>query len=310
VEREQGTLPLLLIQSPYLARLLCTRIALRLLLVLLVVYLCVGLLLPIYGIPLPGELFFWASLVFLWSFGWCALILLVNTGKQSSAGNAITLICLWLAITVALPGTVNLMAETLYPVPSRVEMVAAIREAEVEAEKNGKQLLKSYYADHPELASQEGAKAESVSDDGFRQWTVMMQKADEATLPIRERYRLQLDKQQQIMDRTQFLLPAVLFQESLNHLSGTNRLRFVDFEQQVLSFNRVWARYFEERVFRNQRVRRTDIATLPQFHYNAGVHLQSLYTIILQGMWLFLLGGSLFYYALIRIQKMAYHNHC
>ena len=52
-----------------------------------------------------------------------------------------------------LPSLFNLLSTTVFPVPSRVEMIQAVRVASDEANAAGSTLLARYYEDHPELAT-------------------------------------------------------------------------------------------------------------------------------------------------------------
>jgi ABC-2 type transport system permease protein len=66
---------------------------------------------------------------------------------------------MWLALVVLLPSLCNVLATTTYPVPSRVEMIQAVREASDAATAEGSKLLSKYYEDHPELAAGDAAQA-------------------------------------------------------------------------------------------------------------------------------------------------------
>ena len=66
----------------------------------------------------------------------------------------------WLVLLVVLlPSTLNMIATTPIPSPSRVEMIQAMRVASDEADAEGSTLLARYYEDHPELASGDAQQA-------------------------------------------------------------------------------------------------------------------------------------------------------
>ena len=70
---------------------------------------------------------------------WFSLALLVNAFGRASATNAVILAGAWLALALIVPSVTALVAATLYPVPSRVEMIQAVRVAAQEASERGSQ---------------------------------------------------------------------------------------------------------------------------------------------------------------------------
>ena len=64
-----------------------------------------------------------------WSVLWVALALAVNTVSRSAANAATTLGAAWVLLVLVAPTLLNVVVETLYPTPSRPELVAAGRKA-------------------------------------------------------------------------------------------------------------------------------------------------------------------------------------
>ena len=83
---------------------------------------------------------------------WLALAAWVNSLRRSSAWNATVLVGAWLVLVVVLPAAVNIAAGLLHPLPSRVEMITAQREASNDAVNRRSELLARYLEDHPEMA--------------------------------------------------------------------------------------------------------------------------------------------------------------
>lgn len=244
-EQEQGTLALVLSQPVTLARLLAAKIAARLgLLAGVICTLCLVALLAL-GIPLQGaallRLGFWAATVLSYGLFWFALALLVTAWGRSSAVNAMTLAGLWLVLTVLLPGAANLVATTAYPVPSRVEMIQAVREATDDANAEGAALLGRYYHDHPEFAADTSDQA--VTDFNVVKLAVN-ERIEAQVRPVMQTYEVQLQRQQQMVDRLRFLVPSVLTQEALNDIAGSGAARHRHFTEQVLAFHEQWRDYF------------------------------------------------------------------
>lgn len=267
LEKEQGTLALVLSQPVTLARLLAAKVGAR---VVLLVGLVVGLSLaalivlrvPVRDADTVLRLGLWCAVVLGYGLFWFALSLLVAAAGRSSAMNAMSLAGTWLVLTVLLPGAANLVATTVYPVPSRVEMIQAVREATDDANAEGAALLGRYYQDHPEFAAETSDRA--VTD--FNAVKLAVNDRIEAQVrPVMRTYEVQLERQQRFIDRLRFLAPSVLAQESLNDISGTGAARHRHFVRQVLAFHQQWRDYFFPLTIR--KVALSDYATVPQFTF-------------------------------------------
>jgi hypothetical protein len=57
----------------------------------------------------------------------------------------------WLLFVVLLPSSINAVASTLYPVPSRVEYIQSLREASEGEVAERSRLMAAFYEDHPEF---------------------------------------------------------------------------------------------------------------------------------------------------------------
>ena len=80
----------------------------------------------------------------LYALFWFALAAWVNSLRRSSAWNATVLVGAWLVLVVVLPAAVNIAAGMLHPLPSRVEMITAQRDASNDAVNRRSELLARY----------------------------------------------------------------------------------------------------------------------------------------------------------------------
>jgi ABC-2 type transport system permease protein len=163
---------------------------------------------------------------------------------------------------VMLPSLFNLLVTAVYPVPSRVEMVQAVRVASDEANAAGSQVLARYYEDHPELAT--GDPAQAMNDFSIVRVAVNDDVARRIR-PVIDRFEQQVRSQQAAIDRLKFLSPAVLLQDALNDISGTGTERHRHFMAQVDRFHQRWRDYFTPLIF--QRVSFTAFDEVPRFAY-------------------------------------------
>ncbi len=92
------------------------------------------------------------AVVAVYGVFWLAIAALVNGFARSAAAAATAVGTAWVGIVLVIPTLLNLVVESLHPMPSRAELVASAREASGDAERRGNEVLNSFYRDHPELA--------------------------------------------------------------------------------------------------------------------------------------------------------------
>jgi ABC-2 type transport system permease protein len=267
-EREQGTLSLALSQPLTTAQLVTGKILLRaaVLLGLVITFTVAGAVLT--GVDLSSgtawlRLGLWIGLMVLYSAFWFGLAIWINTFSTSSATNALALAGCWLALVLVLPSVANLIATSMYPVPSRVEMVQAMRVAGKEAQSRGSQLLGKYMEDHPELAP---AAATSGPDFASITYAVQME-IDKQVQPILDQFDKQVNSQQQFVDGFRFLSPAILAQSAINDLAGTSLGRYKHFTGQVDRFFDTWQGYFLPGVFQKTKYVSAQVDGFPKFSF-------------------------------------------
>lgn len=266
-EREQGTLALALSQPVALSTLAAIKVGVRsaLLLALLTMLALAGLV--VTGADLTESstalrFTLWIAAVGVYGAFWFATAVFVGSLGRGSATNAMTLAGVWLGLVLIVPASLNLVAAVLYPVPSRVEMVQAVREASDAATAEGSRLLAKYYEDHPELAADSSEQAMrdfnllrvAVNDDVERR-----------VAPELERFDAQLDRQRRLVARLRFLSPAILVQEAMSDLAGTGAARHRHFLGLVDEYHRAWRAFIVPRIFQRASILEHD--TLPRFSF-------------------------------------------
>jgi ABC-2 type transport system permease protein len=267
-EKEQGTLAMTLSHPVSLRTFLLGKAAMRLLLALT---LAIGFLLigaAVSRIPLGDgltalRLALWLAALIAYAVFWFALAIFINTFNKSSAANATMLVAAWIALVVIAPSLLFVAANTIHPVPSRLEFIAKMREADNYARSEGQRLLAKYYGDHPELVP--AGKLDLV--DFTTRFYAMRQENQRRMLPETERFEAQLDRQQRLVDRYRYLSPAIVMQEALNDLAGASGARQQEFVEQLRSFLDRWQRHFVPLVFKRARLRAADYDAIPRFHF-------------------------------------------
>lgn len=207
-------------------------------------------------------------LIAAYTLFWFAVSLAVNARGKSSAANAALLIGLWLALVIVVPSLLSITATSLYPVPSRFNFIRDSRRNDNEINRMSEKLLANYYGDHPELAP-EGKL--DLTDFSTRYYA-LKQEAERRAKPLVDAYDTQLARQQKLVDATRFLSPAVVMQEALNAIAGTDRARFLSYRDQVWDYVEGWQSYVAPRLFRRLKLSSADYVTLPHFAFREEAH--------------------------------------
>jgi ABC-2 type transport system permease protein len=204
------------------------------------------------------------SVVAAYCLFWFSVAAAVNAFGRSSATNAMILAGIWLVLVVIVPASVNLFVTGAYPVPSRVELVQAIREATNDANQRAASVMARYFLDHPEMVPQ--GEAPDPNDYQARSYAIR-EDVERAMAPVLARYDEQLLAQQMQVDRLKYLSPSIVAQEALNDIAGTGLARYKHFLGLVDRFHQEWRDYFVPKVFARRSLSASDYEAFPAFQY-------------------------------------------
>lgn len=260
-ERERGTLELVLSQPVSLATFVLGK-ALQRAGLLVFTVLALGLLgaalaggdLTAEGGPLRAGLF--AGLLAAYSIFWFSAAVFVNAWGRSSAGNALSLVGLWLGLVVVVPGLVSVAVDAVHPPPSRVTLVNLAREAASEAEAQATAIEGDHGKDPARAGDRSARRAVEVQEDLARR-----------VQPVVEAFGEQLSRQQGLVDRLRFVSPAIVLHEGLNEVAGSGVARHRHFAEQVGRFHEEHKQFFFERVRRGAELSPADYDAMPRFEH-------------------------------------------
>ena len=267
-EREDGTLALVLSQPVTVGTLVAGKVAVRLALLLaLVLGTALVALAAIVswqgaGPGLGVRVALWGLVVCAYGVLWFALGVLVVSRGAGSASTATVLAGTWLLLVVLIPALAGVAVNALYPVPSRVQMVQAIREASDSASANGSALLARYFEEHPELA---GGDPAAAAGDAAAIRLAVNDAVERDVRPVVDAYERQRRRQQALIERLRYLSPAMLMQDALNDLAGTGTTRYRHFSGEVDRFHAAWRAHFTPLIL--GRTRLQSLEAVPMFQY-------------------------------------------
>ena len=259
-ERERGTLALTLSQPVRVRSIVAAKLAFRAMLAVgLVLAVAVVGLLATGGAGSPGRMLLWCGAVVAYALFWFALAAWVNTLRRTSAWNATVLVGAWLVLVVVLPAAINIAADLLHPLPSRVEMITVQREASNEAVNSRSELLARYLEDHPEMA--EGVVAD---DPGFGalSWAAT-DAVNQQVEVVTAEHDARRAEQIRLVRRYRYLSPALLAQDVLIDAAGTGDARYAHFRGQVRAFAEEWREFFVPAILADEQMTASVLPQVP-----------------------------------------------
>ncbi len=264
-EKERGTLALALSQPVSLRILVLGKLAIRAAWLLACAMLFAALAGSIAGVELSASRFLlWTAVTACYEVFWFTVAVAVNLLGKNSATNALSLAAIWLGLVLILPACISLCSSAIYPVPSRVEMIQAMREATQSASQQGGRMLARYFDDHPDLMPVvDRTKAPDVTSTTY----IVQREVDRLMQPVVDEFDSQAIRQQAVVDRWRFLSPAVLTQGALNDISGTGIFRYREFTSAADRFLAEWRGYFMPRLFQRAKIGSGEIDGLPVFRF-------------------------------------------
>ena len=152
-----------------------------------------------------------------WIYGafWFALIAFAVAYLRRSEIIAATLFALWAGFVFLTPAIGGAVSEALYPPPSRLAALSAMRDAKSEAGKATAELTKGFLADHPEM---------TVSDDDvpfyYAGTWLANREAATRTAPILRAFEQSRQRRQETINLLQYLSPTVIVNRALLSFSG------------------------------------------------------------------------------------------
>jgi ABC-2 type transport system permease protein len=263
-EREQGILPLLLSMPLPINYVVLVKVGFRYCFTTLTSCFLLITLLLIYKVSLNIDLLFLSVAIALYLLFWFGIALFINLLGKSSAINAMLLLGCWLAFTVIIPSTANLLANTLYPIPSRVEFVTALRQADIQTEKQEKQILQQFYAKNPQF--KQLPATEQTWRDSWRENFVIEAYKQSLKDSIQQHFTARATQQRQFAQLFTYVSPTIYLQNSLNKMARTDTNTYLEFQRQVALFEKKWSLYFKTKFMQEQKMTTADWKEFPAFN--------------------------------------------
>ena len=157
----------------------------------------------------------WLGAAWIYGAFWFALIAFAVAYFRRSEIIAATLFALWASFVFLTPAIGGAVSEALYPPPSRLAALSAMRDAKSAAGKATVELTKGFLADHPEM---------TVSDDDvpvyYAGTWLANREAATRTAPILRAFEQSRQRRRETINLLQYLSPAVIANRALLSFAG------------------------------------------------------------------------------------------
>jgi len=270
VERDQGTLRMLLSQPLALSRLVLAKTLVRagVIIGLAVLVPALALLITRHAVldgAALGFLALWIVLVVAYGLFWFALSALVNSLRRASATNMLLLIGAWVLLVLVAPVAMNLAVSRAYPAPSRTDLATQTRLVTIDGLNRFGHLFSQDYVDKPAVLLPRNGRLEVAPR--MRAFYMMDEFVDQRLAQLLARFDRQLAGQQALVDRFSFISPAIVANEGMASLAGNGTRRYERFKSQVIGYHERWRGYFLPRVRNGIAIVAADFARFPRWSW-------------------------------------------
>ena len=163
----------------------------------------------------------WLGAAWIYGAFWFALIAFAVAYLRRSETIAATLFALWASFVFLAPAIGGALSEALYPPPSRLAALSAMRDAKSAAGKATAELTAGFLADHPQM---------TVSDDDVPAYYagtwLANREAATRTAPILRAFEESRRRRQEAVNLLQYLSPAVIANRALLSFAGGDVHRY------------------------------------------------------------------------------------
>lgn len=259
-ERERGTWRLILAQAVRPSHLLAVALLLRWIVVVAVAAVASLLAFAIDPGATWSACFWWMLLVALYSSAWIGLCGWISASRLTSTAAALAAIGVWLATMFVVPALVSWHLDRQQPMPSRLQEIVHMREAQQSAEVRMEALLAAWYRAHP------GQRPAGVAK---HDWPVsFLPRYLEQEALIRPRIAaLETVRASRFatFERRTLLSPAMALIAAADRLAGNDMPRYAEYATAVDRFEDAWRGFFVPRIMSYRGLSPGDFSRIPRF---------------------------------------------
>ena len=254
-EKELGTWRILASQTNAKVSFLLKKLAVRIFFVLLVLVFLLFLAAAFLQIGLDSH--FWALFLqsVLYVLFWGALCLLVVSFQKGSSINALSLISIWVVLTILIPATVNNYVINAYQVPEALNAMLEQRDGYHEKwdlEKDA--AMKGFLKEYPQYSGL------PVPEDRFSWlWYYAMQhNGDMESFATSQDMRAKIVERNRVSESVALFVPTMHAQLNFNKLAGTDMIGHLNYLDELTDYHAELREGFYPKVFSEKTAEAVD----------------------------------------------------
>lgn len=247
-EREMGTMKILMSLPVSESKILLAKVIFRLILITspIIITVIVGLFL--FNIAITwSEIWKLSYSILFYCVFWFSLCTILNLTKLNSAANAVVLFGLWMVFLLIIPSVINLLANSLHPVPSRAIWITEQRAIQQETEEESHQILADFYEVNPREI--DDSEVPGFYDNWNRRFLMLDVIREREKVAIKQ-FENPKQAQKRFVERAQFLSPPMMMNHFIERLAGTDSEQLKALNLKMEAFQKEWNAFFLPR-FRN-----------------------------------------------------------
>jgi ABC-2 type transport system permease protein len=253
-DNESGTWKLVTVQSRSAFRFLLTKYSVRALFIygLLIALFSIAVL--VLSLPLNESFVALVVLSFLYITFWFSLSFWLSMFKRSSGFNVLTLLTVWVVLTVLLPASVNNLVASAFPVPEALSTMIKQRDGYHKKWDIDKKItMDKFYAHYPQF------KKHGVPDENFWLWYYAMQQmGDDESVNESKAMREKLLQREATSRSIAFAIPTMHAQLCMNDLAQTSLVDYLSLLDSAGNFHERTRLYFYPKIFENESTKTED----------------------------------------------------
>lgn len=204
-------------------------------------------------------------------------------------------------MVLLVPAALNLVAKSAYPLPSRIELVQAMRRGDAIALRQSSEQNEARASD---LASRSGEDAQVDTLREFYKSVIPVEaRAEAVSAPIFRRFNAQMAAQQSLAARLKYRSPAILGQMAMSELADNSSATYTQFNAQVAAYHQRYRDYFLPLVMQSRSLTRADVAGLPRFEYSSPREADVFGRVLGDFLWLLLFAGAVLLAGFARLRR-------
>jgi ABC-2 type transport system permease protein len=259
-EREYGTWDLVRSQPMREMHVLGVKLAIRMGVILAALALI--LVQSALVLNLPFDVRFLSALLLTMTYVifWTGMAAVVIATGRSSDFNLVTLLGLWIFLTVLAPALANVALSVRYPLPEALELTVKQRQGYHSTwDRPVQETMAEFYKHYPEW------KTFPVPDDRYSNawYYAMQQRGDDEATPAATAYFETLRQRDRWMESAATIIPPVAFQLALNDIARTDLDSHLRYLASVQSFHEKLKRFFFPVIFHERTIAEVDWSSVP-----------------------------------------------